>query len=188
MHSLAPAAAAAAPAARFALTLRKVCRLGAVPMGRTNASVYVVIRVEAREDATRLSICGVEGPMPSGNCRGACGQIGMHLRPGDFATFAPGWSRRRVARLLAIWDRWHLNDMRAGSPAQEAYLRDHPVEVAYPASHFEAASAALESVGLNPDPADGYRYGSTWRVEEVPAEIIAELRELPDADRAPAWV
>ena len=72
--------------------------------------------------------------------------------------------------------------------AQEAYLRDHPVEVAYPASHFEAASAALESVGLNPDPADGYRYGSAWRVEEVPAEIIAELRELPDADRAPAWV
>ena len=34
----------------------------------------------------------------------------------------------------------------------------------------------------------GYKYGNAWLVEEVPAEVIAWLGNLPDADKAPAWV
>lgn len=34
----------------------------------------------------------------------------------------------------------------------------------------------------------GYRYGSAWLAEEVPVDVLAFLKGLPDADRAPAWV
>lgn len=34
----------------------------------------------------------------------------------------------------------------------------------------------------------GYEYGSAWRRQDVPADVLEFLRELPDADRAPAWV
>lgn len=34
----------------------------------------------------------------------------------------------------------------------------------------------------------GYKYGSAWKREEVPAEVIEFLQSLPDADKTPAWV
>jgi hypothetical protein len=34
----------------------------------------------------------------------------------------------------------------------------------------------------------GYRYGSAWLTEEVPADVLDFLRSLPTADRQPAWV
>ena len=33
----------------------------------------------------------------------------------------------------------------------------------------------------------GYRYGSQWRKEEVPQEILAYLEGLPESDTTPAW-
>jgi hypothetical protein len=34
----------------------------------------------------------------------------------------------------------------------------------------------------------GYKYGTAWKFEEVPADVIEWLQALPDADRQPAWV
>lgn len=34
----------------------------------------------------------------------------------------------------------------------------------------------------------GYRYGSAWLKEEVPAEVLAFLESLPETDKTPAWV
>ncbi len=83
-------------------------------------------------------------------------------------------------RILAVWRDWHLNDMRTGSPAQQAWLRANPVTAVYPESHYEKASAALAEVGLNPDPGHlhngkPYKYGNAWLLEEIPAEIVAEI-------------
>lgn len=36
-------------------------------------------------------------------------------------------------------------------------------------------------------PTCGYKYGSAWLKQEVPAEVLAWLQKLPDADRKPAW-
>lgn len=83
----------------------------------------------------------------------------------------------KVKRIVEIWKRWHLNDMRAGSPAQMEYLRTHPPVVGkYPDNHYDAALRELDTAGLNPDPADGYVYGSAWLREELPAEIIEEVK------------
>ena len=145
----------------------------------------------------RLSISGVVGPKANGGCTGSCGQWVLSFKeydPRGHATLAdiapaPGWAPH-VRRFFDTWARWHLNDMRAGSAAQEAYLRERPLApeaYTYPKSYYDAACAHLRAAGLHPD-ADGYLYGSAWRREEVPAEVIAFLQSLPDADRAPAWV
>jgi hypothetical protein len=39
-----------------------------------------------------------------------------------------------------------------------------------------------------PCPVCGYKYGSLWLKEEVPAEVIAFLGSLPELDMIPAWV
>jgi len=127
----------------------------------------------------RLSITGVEGPLANGNCRGGCGQVhekAEHINREPF-----------YARLMKIWERWHLNDLCAGSPAQEMWLRDHPVTAAYPESHYEKASDALTAAGLNPDPnAGGYEYGSAWLHEDVPQDVIDWLFALPVYDGLPS--
>jgi hypothetical protein len=94
----------------------KVYRLGtANTYGGRWYSVYV--KVEYKDG--KLSITGVEGPYPSGNCAGGCGQINMSLKPDELKP-APGWTTDMIKRLLAIWDEWHLNDMKAGCEHQRA--------------------------------------------------------------------
>jgi hypothetical protein len=63
--------------------------------------------------------------------------------------------------LIAIWRRYHLNDMQPGCVHQrllgwEKY-DEHPSE---------------------PCPVCGYKYGSAWLIEEIPDDIIDVLHEL----------
>lgn len=88
------------------------------------------------------------------------------------AAYAP--HDKKAKRMVEVWKRWHLNDMRAGSPAQEQYLREHPISYVYPTSHYDKASEVLEAAGLNPD--NGYKYGSAWLREDLPADVLAEIR------------
>ena len=151
----------------------------------------------------RLSLTGVVGPKKNGDANGGCGQIDMefahrdpahddsrydHPTPPEDITFAPGWDRDKWLDLLDVWRRWHLNDMRAGNPAQEAYLRSNPVKGKLPSDHYNEALNVLTAAGLNPDPETGYRYGTAWLKEDVPEAVIKFLADLPDADRQPAWV
>lgn len=90
----------------------------------------------------------------------------------------------KAQRMAAIWKRWSLNDMRGGSPAQEEWLRENPIdpaEYAYPKSHYAVASAKLEAAGLNPDPryihnGKPYKYGHAWLMEEIPTHVADEIR------------
>jgi len=86
----------------------------------------------------------------------------------------------KAQRMAEIWKRWHLNDMTAGSPAQEDYLRNNPITWKFPQSHYTVASQVLADAGLNPDPNYSYKgkpysYGHAWLMEEIPSEIAAEI-------------
>lgn len=162
----------------------KTVRLGAQ---RTYGGRYYSTYAKIKLIDGRLSICGVEGPLPSGNCLGACGQIDMHMEPSDIINPAPGWSHGKIQRFLNVWQEWHLNDMRAGTPAQEAHIKAHKDEYpGFPTSHYTWASELLEKAGLNPD--NGYKYGSAWLTVEVPDNVLSWLHALPDTDKRPAWV
>ena len=179
--------------------IRKVCRVGTVPIGRSNCSVY--LKIEYTDG--KLSITGVEGPLPSGNARGSCGQIDMHLRAEDFATFAPGWNTATINKLLAIWGRWHLNDLTPGTPRQMEAIRAKQQEAnradplhkeaphAYASrqgfsSYYDMERKWLVEAGLLVD--HGYTFGTKWLTEAVPDDVLEFLASLPDADREPAWV
>ncbi len=141
---------------------------------------------EIKWDGKRLSICGVEGPLKNGDRKGGCGQIGIHM---DRVGAVPEpWTLPMIEEFGRIWERWHLNDMIAGSPAQEDWLRANPVDAKYPKSHYEEACKALAAAGLHPDPNNGYKYGSAWLLEEVPEEALAFLVGLPASQKTPAWV
>lgn len=90
----------------------------------------------------------------------------------------------KVARIVEVWRRWHLNDMRAGTPAQEALLAEHQNEWSryHTESHYDWACGLLKSHGLLRD--DGYKYGSAWLSEPLPAEIRAEVQGWIDEANA----
>ena len=157
----------------------KVVRVGKGPYGN------VFCKIEWA--AGKLSITGVEDPMANGNCRGACGQIVMH--PWLIQEYAPGWSEAQETVFRDTWDRYHLNHMQPGSPAQTAFVRKLPEDQ----REYSKASAALAAAGLNPDPSylhngKPYKYGHAWLYLAVPEWALLFLKALPDTDITPAWV
>lgn len=96
--------------------LDKVVRLGTLPGEYHVNGIDVFCHITYQ--AGRLSISGVEGPERNGNCLGSCGQL--RIADEKFAAHSPGWTPELVQRFAEIWDRWHLNDMRAGCEHQRA--------------------------------------------------------------------
>lgn len=212
--------------------MRRVINLGKVDYthtGKANCKVTVEVELEGG----RLSICGnIWNPRETDIYSG-----GQNIE--EIADLFKG--SRKVQRIKAIWERWHLNDMKAGTPAQETELKKHTFP-GYPKSHYEWALETLHQVGpftvwafepLTPEqdaqewgaslagkhfkrPAkvkvdfsaisnstfydrehaeifaksiapelapeirglecdNGYKYGSAWLKEELPAEVIAEV-------------
>jgi hypothetical protein len=143
----------------------------------------VFIKIEFENG--RLSITGVGGPLPSGNCLGSAGQIIMDLRTEGHKDwkYMKGWTPAKMTKLLDIWDEWHLNDMKAGTPAQEAFIKEWKKTNKY---DYTVACEALKEVGLYED--NGYKYGTGWLKVEVPQDVIDWLFNLPNSEVKPAWV
>jgi hypothetical protein len=170
-----------------------------VKPGRTiDGDLWLTIKWQFdRNQKWELSISGVAGPKANGDAKGSCGQCDEYLR--GRIDLAPGWQGEWVDRLWHTWDRWHLNGMKAGTPRQEAFLRQIRDEFpGYPVSHYEWAKERLAEVGLQPDMDPTYRqlkgddpipqpysYGSSWLYEEVPAHVLDFLRSLPAEDNHP---
>lgn len=149
-----------------------------VKPGRTaEGTVYVRISW----DGLRLSITGVEGPHH-------CGQITDVLR--DPMDYADGWSNALCVRLAQAWDRWHLNDMRAGTAEQMDFLRQFPKgthNATHPGNWYGWACERLKEAGLHTD--NGYRFGSAWLREDVPQSVLEFLHSLPRVavETLPRW-
>lgn len=140
------------------------------------------VYVQIKFDGHRLSITGVVGPWRNGDCAGSCGQI-IISNPGLVDAVSPAWTRETVNILTQVWDEWHLNDMRPGSPDQQAWLKSS----GNMDKSYVQQCALLAEAGLNPDK-DGYVYGSAWRFEPVPDAVLRWLDSLPESATTPAWV
>ena len=186
----------------------KILNPGTVPhwdAGRLPVPVFV--KVEYKEG--RLSLTGVEGPKANGDAVGGCGQIvetlgreGFQPTPGNGAFWM-----LNAKKLRAVWERWHLNDMRPECAHQRAagWLEKAKTTgryVKYPAVKGHPGSEVYDEKGLGwlyptehpdgllcrPCPECGYKYGSEWKREEVPESVLRFLREAPDTAITPAWV
>lgn len=149
--------------------------------------MYCRIRIEDKPKGRCLSICGVVGPKANGDAVGGCGQNIDELTAPE-STPAKGWTPEMVAQLHAVWNRWHLNNMRAGTPEQMAYL-DGKTPPAYPANWYTWACGELMAAGLYEVEIDGqpYKFGHAWLYEAIPDDVIAFLESLPASDTVPAW-
>jgi hypothetical protein len=177
----------------------KVIRVGTVETNRGKwGSVYAKVEFD---DNGNLSISGVIAPLPSGNALGGAGQIDMgfaHRNPEDDdlrtdnpikpeeIRFAKGWDKEKWLDFLDVWKKYHLNDMKAGTPKQEEALRKWRAKHKIKEWVYDESVKYLKSIGLYND--GGYRYGTGWLREEVPESAIAFLKSLPDTDKKPAWV
>lgn len=161
--------------------------------------VFVHVGYKEEGGKKRLSISGVEGPLPSGNCLGSCGQILGNLK--NINKLSEGWTPSMLRRLVQVWKTWHLNDMRAGCEHQRAAkwedVRINPDEL--PNSYANRDKGGILAMwvyksehpkGLlcEPCPVCGYKYGSAWLYEPVPDDVIAFLESLPDSKLTPAWI
>lgn len=174
--------------------MKKIVRLGKTEIGRKSVDVFARIEIENG----KLSIRGVEGPKANGYAWGSCGQIVMS-RP-TIKKCAPGWNLGLVDKFFKVWERWHLNDMRAGTPEQEkaikewtskgnAYNYDKVCEHLKSIGIYEVAvTPEIRASALGGIDGDAYQYGCRWLHEELPDDVVAFLQSLPDADTQPAWV
>lgn len=124
----------------------------------------------------RLSITHTEAPRRDGNANGSAG-AGFPFRASHLIRLADGITDSIVDTLNAYAERWHLNDLRAGTPAQMEHLR-HRKSLGLPVN-YDAMVASLAKAGLQPD--GDYQYGSGWLREDVPAEVLDFLAGLPTA-------
>jgi hypothetical protein len=101
-----------------------------------------------------------------------------------------------LRRILDIWERWHLNGMRAACAHQAADgWRTRRIDPNKPADtyglHFEGQTHASWNLlgwirpdehpdGLlaKPHPECGYRYGSAWLYEPLPGDVLADVRRI----------
>ncbi len=161
----------------------KVVRIGTVhTYGGRGASVYCNITYKNG----RLSISGVVGPLPSGNCLGSCGQIIMNWVP--IVKYAKGWNPSMVNRFLDVWRRWHLNDKHDGTPEQMVFVRKYRKNHAR--ATYDELCGVLKTAGLYEIvKSDGtlYKYGHDLLFEAVPDDVLQFLDSLPVSDKKPAW-
>ena len=90
-----------------------------------------------------------------------------------------------------LWKKYHLNDMHAGTPAQEAAIKEW--EAAGHNYDYKKACAYLESIGLYEVPIETahfsnpnskhendktYKYGHGWLKEEIPAADVERIEYL----------
>jgi len=180
-------------------TINKFVRIGRGPDG----DVYAQIQYEG----TRLSITGVVGPTTKGDAA-SCGQIIGSTW--EIREYAPGWDADLEARFRQTWKAWHLNDMRPGCEHQRAPAdgrepwSERRIDTSKPKDryglHFVGQRTASwnmlgwvrrdeHPLGLlgEPCPTCGYKYGTAWLSEDVPAEVIEFLMSLPSASAPKGW-
>lgn len=136
------------------------------PLGSTQDDGFIVVTIALKtipgqhktirhgsvRDPIRLSISGDYYFRGNRDNPVSCGQIPNSLSL--ITTPAPGWTLEEIEDLRLVWQRWHLNDMRAGC----AHM-DLPDDTSYDArQHIVCAKT-------------NYKYGAEWLVEPMPPGV-----------------
>jgi len=84
----------------------------------------------------------------------------------------------RVRRVIELWERWHLNDLKAGTREQAAAIaHSFDDENRYT---FDLACEYLRNAELYKD--RGYHYGCEWLVELLPQEVVDEIHTIIEGE------
>lgn len=144
--------------------MQKILFLG--QQKENNKDLKVFCKIEFKNG--NLSISGVIEPKQNGDAGGSCGQIYDELK-NPFMSYGNGWDREKVDDFVAIWKKWHLNDMQAGCEHQRI---------------FDWGNDKVKK----PCPICGYKYGTAWLKEDLPDWVVSYLEALPESELKPAWI
>lgn len=154
------------------------------------------ITCEVSLENRRLSI--------QGSYKGSGGQVISEFKEHDSRGYlnlsqiepAKNWNSEKIVKFFDIWDKWHLNNMRAGCIHQRELnwhkiriIIDEPSEnygLHYPGQKqpswnlFSWIREEEHPQGLlcKPCPVCGYKYGTSWLFEEIPTEVVEFLEEI----------
>lgn len=110
-----------------------------------------------------------------------CGQcldtIKNHTSLKDNQTFAV---------IYDLWKKYHLNDLHAGTPKQEAAIRAAIADGTLPKYDYTQAVSYLKSIELYRDESyqyngEAYAYGTGWLYEAIPDNDIATIKKIIEA-------
>jgi len=159
----------------------KVLKVGLRVHPRSVDGVYYGIFVKVVWDGARLSLTGVEGPTKNGDAHGSCGQIRIDATKYD--KLPTGWTPELLGELAEIWERWHLNDMRAGCEHQRAlWDTQHEVEIV---TYSLTREAIREQRSIQARAMLRLRQGETVTLtaeESAHLSLPYETHQAPDAD------
>ncbi|CAM3441198.1 hypothetical protein [Helicobacter labetoulli] len=89
-----------------------------------------------------------------------------------------------LLEILELWDKYHLNDLKPGTPEQEEAVQQGwelgAIKRFQKESFYEQACAYLKSVGLYEVQYNGkpYRYGSAWIYSSIPPKDLKRIKEI----------
>lgn len=145
------------------------------------AYAEIELKDKLNEDGLRVNVISISATVYNKEktdiiCAGQCLDTIAETNLGKNALFQ---------EIYYLWKKHHLNDMHAGTPAQEKALRDAVATGALPASsNYTKQVAYLKSVQLYVDDSvkdkngEGYRYGHSWLYQPIPAEDIERINKL----------
>lgn len=100
-----------------------------------------------------------------------CGSVGSGVSEqlSSMSEIADGWTTADIRSLSNIAKRWHLNDVQGAcahmtNPESATWNRETKT--------WEGGTYCAEG--------SGYRYGSAWLTEVIPAEVWTELKRLSE--------
>lgn len=164
--------------------MKKTINLGKVDYNGTGRRINAV-DIEVELEGDRLSIMGSIWNGPHTDIVSG----GQNLE--EIGRMFP--ANAKVQRIVEVWRRWHLNDMRAGCEHQRAEGWDkRPIDPSKPlntyGTHFPGQTSSSwnmltwvrrdehpEGLLSYPCPVCGYRFGSAWLKEDLPADVLAEV-------------
>jgi len=89
-----------------------------------------------------------------------------------------------ILKILDIWDKWHLNDLHAGTKAQTAIIEKVKAKQGGRQIDYDWCCGMLRQYNMYED--RGYKYGHGWLCEVLPQEVIKLINELFSIE-TPLW-
>ena len=107
----------------------------------------------------------------SGDYGGGCGQCLDHINP----------KNEHQKKLVDLWHRYHLNDMKAGTKGQEKAINDW-LKFTKSSYDYTKVCEYLKSINMYQVVHNGkqYKYGHGWLTEILPSNIEEETKAVCD--------
>lgn len=149
------------------------------PVPKTKCTI--TLELNEKKEGPALSICGTILVFNAATRAYDCTCAGQCIDT-MAAEFPQLTDDKIFATLYDIWKNWHLNDLKAGTPAQEAALKEAHGTGELETYDYRLACDYLRSIDLYEDRWDGkaYAYGTGWLYWPLPDEVRDTVQELFD--------